>query len=93
MPRSNAVAARAASMGSEGASSPFLTDDQRAALDAALAKKKAEEGASSCSCSWLKGVAIQSFQRVGWQAPCHRIVFTLPCGLAEKLPEAPVFVG
>ncbi len=43
MPRP--AATRAASTGSEGlSSSPFLTDDQRAALDAALAKKKAEEG-------------------------------------------------
>ncbi|GAB4818113.1 hypothetical protein N2152v2_005159 [Parachlorella kessleri] len=42
MPRP--AAARAASIGSEGAS-PFLTEDQRAALDAALAKKKAEEAA------------------------------------------------
>mgnify|MGYP001026647736 FL=1 len=46
MPRP--AAARAASIGSEGAS-PFLTEDQRAALDAALAKKKAEEGATA---SW-----------------------------------------
>ncbi len=44
MPRP--AAARAASIGSEGAS-PFLTEDQRAALDAALAKKKAEEGAAA----------------------------------------------
>lgn len=44
MPRGS-IATRAFSTGSEGlTASPFLTDDQRAALDAALAKKKAEEG-------------------------------------------------
>lgn len=44
MPRASATQ-RANSEGLS--SSPFLTDDQRAALDAALAKKKAEEGGAA----------------------------------------------